>query len=133
MSADKTFAAPPATPGRQGGHMTVVEDYEIDNVPSFGTLKAGVEVTNPKALAAALDPKASIKFIRINNSWGSEMAPQGAADDFKGFHDLFMPYLNGPIKECTGVEPTKCATTRDTAGLRAFVLPPTAFRTGKTQ
>jgi hypothetical protein len=132
MGSDKTFKAPPTTPGRQGGHMTVVEDYEIDNVPGYGTLKAGVEVTDPKALEAALDPKATIKFIRIKNSWGSDLAPQDAAEDFKGFHDLFLPYLNGPLKECTGKDPTKaCATSRNTSGLLAFVLPPAAFRTGK--
>ncbi len=130
MGADKAFRAPPATPGRQGGHMTVIEDYEVTDVPGFGTLKAGVEVTDPKALQAALDPKAKISFFRIKNSWGGDLAPQGAADDFKGFHDLFMDYLNGPIKECTGVEPNKCASTRDAQGLRALVVPPTAFRTG---
>ncbi len=131
MAGDKTFKAPAASPGRQGGHMTVLEDYEIDNVPGFGTLKAGVDVTDPKALQAALDPKATIKFFRIKNSWGSDLAPQGAADDYKGFHDLFLAYLNGPNKECTGKAPNLCSTTRDTAGLRAFVLPPAAFRTGK--
>jgi hypothetical protein len=132
MGSDKTFKAPPATPGRQGGHMTVVEDYQISNVPGYGTLQAGVEVTDPKALQAALDPKATIDFIRIKNSWGSDLAPQGAADDFKGFHDLFLPYLNGPLKECTGKDPAKpCTTSRNTSGLLAFVLPPPAFRTGK--
>jgi len=130
MGADKTFRAPPATPGRQGGHMTVLEDYEITDVPGYGTLKAGVEVTDPKALQAALDSKAKISFFRIKNSWGGDLAPQGAADDFKGFHDLFMEYLNGPIKECIGSEPNKCATTRNAQGLRAMVVPPTSFRTG---
>lgn len=131
MGSDKAFKAPAPSPGRQGGHMTVLEDYEIDNVPGFGTLKAGVDVTDAKALQAALDPKATIKFFRIKNSWGTDLAPQGAADDYKGFHDLFLAYLNGPNKECTGKAPNLCSTTRDTAGLRAFVLPPAAFRTGK--
>ena len=104
----------------------------MDMKPQTAELKAGVEVTDPKALAAALDPKATIKFIRIKNSWGSDLAPQGAADDYKGFHDLFLPYLNGPIKECTGKDTANpCSTSRETAGLRAFVLPPPAFRTGK--
>ena len=126
MGADKAFRAPPTVPGRQGGHMTVLEDYEIDNVPGFGTLKAGIDFTNdPKALAAALDSKATVRFFRVKNSWGADLAPQGAADDFKGFHDLFMEYLNGPLKECKGTDPAnKCATTSTTQGLRAFVLPP---------
>lgn len=130
MGSDKAFKAPPATPGSQGGHMTVLEDYEV-KLADGSVLKAGVDVTDPKALEAALDPKAAIQFFRIKNSWGTGLAPQGAADDYKGFHDLFMAYLDGPIKECTGTAPNKCATTRSTAGMRSLILPPPAFRTGK--
>lgn len=130
MGSDKAFKAPPGTPGRQGGHMTVLEDYEV-KLADGTTLKAGVDVTDAKLLQAALDPKAAIQFFRIKNSWGSGLAPQGAADDYQGFHDLFMAYLNGPLKECTGKEPNKCATTKDSAGLRSLILPPSSFRTGK--
>lgn len=130
MGSDKAFKAPPAAPGHQGGHMTVLEDYEV-KLADGTVLKAGVDVADPKALQAALDPKASIQFFRIKNSWGSGLAPQGAAADYQGFHDLFLAYLNGPLKECTGKEPNKCATTKNTAGLRSLILPPAAFRTGK--
>lgn len=130
MGSDKAFKAPPATPGSQGGHMTVLEDYEV-KLADGSVLKAGVDVTDPKLLEAALNPKAAIQFFRIKNSWGSALAPQGAADDYKGFHDLFMPYLDGPLKECTGTAPNKCATTKSTAGLRSLILPPANFRVGK--
>lgn len=110
--------------------MTVLEDYQV-KLADGTVLKAGVDVTDAKALKAALDPKAVIEFFRIKNSWGSGLAPQGAADDYQGFHDLFLAYLNGPLQECTGKEPNKCATTKSTAGLRSMILPPAAFRTGK--
>lgn len=41
--------------------MTVLEDYRI-NVPGFGTLKAGVLISDPKALDAALSSTAKIEF-----------------------------------------------------------------------
>ena len=89
------FFAPPATPGSQGGHMVIMEDYEIDNVPGFGTLAAGVNETRPEALQAALADEATVKFLRIKNSWGNYHSPTIA-----GYHDLYMTYLNGPLKQC---------------------------------
>lgn len=98
LDAQGRFMAPPATPGHQGGHMVVMEDYEIDNVPGFGTLKAGVKETRPEALKAALDPAATIKFLRIKNSWGSYRVDRQFV--LPGYHDLYMAYLNGPVKQC---------------------------------
>jgi hypothetical protein len=92
------FADVPASPGRQGGHMVAMSDYEIENVPGFGTLKAGVDETRPEALRAALSPEASIVFLRVKNSWG----PTGAGAEFtvSGHYDLYMKYLDGPMKNC---------------------------------
>lgn len=86
--------------GHQGGHMTVLSDYEIDNVPGFGTLKAGTKVTDPKALEAALSPQATIKFLRIKNSWGSFRPDRWKDAAVPGYHDLMMDYLNGPVQKC---------------------------------
>ena len=122
-----TFKEPPATPGRQGGHMTVLEDYQIENVPGYGTLEAGKTVTDPKILDAALATEANIVFFRIKNSWGSDLAPPGATDDLKGYNDLYMKYLNGPITKCTAKDGNACATKSEETGLWAFVLPPAKF------
>ena len=108
------FMAPPATPGRQGGHMVVVEDYEINDVPGFGTLKAGELETRPEALAAALDPRANISFIRVKNSWGAYRPDRQFV--VPGYHDLYMKYLNGPVQQCAVdanevPDPTKCHNT----------------------
>jgi hypothetical protein len=89
------FLAPPATPGDQGSHMVVMYDYEVTNVPGFGTLPAGKLETRPDALQAALSDEAEIKFLRVKNSWGNYRSPV-----ITGYHDLYMKYLDGPIKEC---------------------------------
>ena len=116
-----TFRAPPATPGRQGGHMVVMDDYQINNVPGFGTLLAGVDETRPEALAAALDDSATIEFIRIKNSWGTYRHGWTT-----GYHDLYMAYMNGPIQECQVDEndnPIQ-GTCFDTTPLESVALPP---------
>lgn len=128
MDSQNRFMAPPATPGRQGGHMTVVEDYQINDVPGFGTLKAGELVTDPKALDAALSPSAKIEFIRIKNSWGTGLAPNDAGEEFRGYHDLYMPYLDGPITKCTEKNGDACGTKTKVPGLTAMVLPPDSFQ-----
>jgi hypothetical protein len=117
------FAAPPTEPGRQGGHMVVVEDYQINDVPGFGTLKAGVNETRPAALQAALSSSAKIEFIRIKNSWGSYRPDRQFV--IPGYHDLYMKYLDGPMKHCTQNEDDTDSTDDcyDDTPLNDFVLP----------
>jgi hypothetical protein len=129
MDAQNRFMEPPATPGRQGGHMTVVEDYQINNVPGFGTLAAGTLVTDPAALEAALAPEAEMEFIRIKNSWGTSLAPNESGEELRGYHDLYMKYLNGPLVRCTESNGDKCGIKSNVPGLSAMVLPPAAFVT----
>lgn len=116
------FADVPASPGRQGGHMVVMSDYEIDDVPGFGLLKAGVTETRPEALEAALSPEAKMVFLRVKNSWGGT----GAGDEFKvsGHYDLYMKYLNGPISWCLQPDgSTNRNACTDVAALKALVFP----------
>ena len=129
MDREGRFLKPPETPGTahdQGGHMTVMEDYEATDVPGYGTLPAGVLETRPEALAAALDPAAKISFIRIKNSWGDYRSVAGFPD--KGYHDLYMEYLDADLKTCTEADPAKpeepvtCDGSKQ--ALRAVVLPP---------
>jgi hypothetical protein len=90
--------------GRQGGHMTVLHDYEATNVPGFGTLKAGVQAT-PEQETAALGDAVVISFLRVKNSWGGIRPDRWNQAAIPGFHDLDMDYLDGPIKECDETEP----------------------------
>jgi hypothetical protein len=117
-------------PGRQGGHMTVFEDYEV-TLPNGEVLKAGTTldpVADKAKLDAALSPTATIKFFRIKNSWGSSRLDRGFVPGMGGYHDLYMDYLNGPLKQCEDHEALKplaergCDTT--TGGLRSVYLPP---------
>ena len=117
------FMAPPTTPGHQGGHMVVVEDYQVNNVPGFGTLPAGVLETRPAALDAALASEASIEFIRVKNSWGSFRPDRQFV--LPGYHDLYLNYLNGPVKKCAERPDGTPDTTRcsDHVPLWDVVLP----------
>jgi hypothetical protein len=112
-------------PGHQGGHMVLMHDYEIDGVPGFGTLKAGTVETRPEALTAALSDAASIKFFRIKNSWGSQRSDRWDTSALPGYHDLYVTYLNGPVKQCQekadgSTDTTNCS---DTTPLWDVVLP----------
>lgn len=121
------FAKPPATPGHSGGHMTVLEDYQASNVPGYGTLQAGVLVTDPKELDAALADSAKIDFLRVKNSWGSGFAPP-AGTELKGYHDLYMAYLEGQIPTCTKKDASgKCLNPSSQRGITSLVLPPAAW------
>jgi hypothetical protein len=127
MDSQNRFMAPPSAPGHQGGHMTVVEDYQATNVPGYGTLEAGKLITDPKILEAALSPTAQIEFIRIKNSWGTSLAPPNASTDLRGYYDIYKKYLDGPLVKCTEANGDKCATKTNIPGLTSLVVPPDAF------
>ncbi len=114
-------------PGRQGGHMTVLEDYQV-KLTTGEVLKANVDVTDPAKLQAALDPSATIEFIQIKNSWGAARPDRVFAPGMPGYHNLNMDYLNGPIAWCTeteGLLPTeKRGCNTHVTPWKSVVLPP---------
>lgn len=116
-------------PGRQGGHMTVLEDYAIMTA-EFGLLEAGVTLdkNDPEdaaKLAAALRDDSEMVFLRTKNSWGGDRPDRKFAPGFPGYHDLYMDYMNGPIRFCPSVEDkTSDDCTGETAALRTVMLPP---------
>ncbi len=116
-------------PGRQGGHMTVLEDYEAET-EAYGLLKAG-ETLDPDneedaaKLEALLEPSTSIKFFRIKNSWGAFRDDRASAPGFPGYHDLYMDYLTGPIKWCPSEDNKTNENCRgDSVPLNSVMLPP---------
>jgi hypothetical protein len=114
-------------PGRQGRHMTVLEDYQV-KLPSGEVLLANVNITDKSKLAQALDRNASIEFLQVKNSWGADRPDRAFAPGMPGYHNLYLNYLDGPVKECTeheGLKPVaERGCTRDTVPLDDFVLPP---------
>ncbi|MBX3186336.1 MAG: hypothetical protein KF819_04940 [Labilithrix sp.] len=117
-------------PGRQGGHMTVLEDYQA-KLSNGRVLEAGVtldpSVPADKALLdAALQPSTEVQFFRVKNSWGAARPDRAFAPGMPGYHDLYMDYLNGPVKKCVerdgSTDPTNCPST--TTPLQNVVLPP---------
>jgi len=116
-------------PGRQGGHMTVLEDYQAVT-EEYGLLKAGetLDPNDPEdaaKLEALLLPSTQIEFLRIKNSWGSLRPDREFAPGFPGYHDLYMDYLNGPIQWCPSVDnKTEDNCTGSTNPLSNVMLPP---------
>lgn len=117
------FFGPPETPGRQGGHVTVLDDYQATNVPGFGPLYAGEDETRPEALAAALEDEVEIEFFRVKNSWGASRLDRKFV--VPGYHDLYSAYLRGPIARCPEkdgkVDTTQCSPMTP---FWSVVLPP---------
>jgi hypothetical protein len=117
-------------PGQQGGHMTVLEDYQAKL--SDGTLlKAGqtLDPSNPaqeKLLERALDKDTEVQFLRIKNSWGGARPDRAFAPGMPGYHDLYLNYLTASIKHCEEkdghTDTTNCAT--GAPPLENVVLPP---------
>lgn len=98
-----------------GIHESILVDYQVDDVPGFGTLAVDVRETRPEALEASLDDAAKVRFFRIKNSWGTDpfwteeelrqygMAPEadgGAKPNYlrgkPGYNDIFVDYLDKP-------------------------------------
>ncbi len=118
-------------PGSQGGHMTVLEDYQAQL--SDGTLLKAGETLDPNTpddkllLDRALDPNTKIQFLRVKNSWGAARPDRAFAPGMPGYHDLYMDYLNGPLKRCTTDAHGETDTTNcpyDVTPLQNVVLPP---------
>lgn len=78
--------------GRQGLHMTIVEDYQA-TLADGSVLPAG-RIATAADRERALAERASVQFFRVKNSWGTSTA---SAPRMAGYHDLYMTYLNGPI------------------------------------
>jgi hypothetical protein len=110
-------------PGRQGGHMTVMHDYQA-TVPGIGLLEAGKQAT-PAQMKAALADGTKIEFVRVKNSWGGIRPDRWSDAAVAGYHDLETGYLDGPIKKCAEkdghTDPTNC--TAEQTPLWDVVLP----------
>lgn len=128
-SFNMTTLAEAGVAGRQGGHMTVLEDYQAVT-EEYGLLKAGetLDPNDPEdaaKLEALLLPSTEIQFLRIKNSWGALRPDREFAPGYPGYHDLYMDYLNGPLAWCPSEDnPTAENCTGTTTPLNDVMLPP---------
>lgn len=105
------------TSNNGGWHETLITDYEVINVPGYGTLQAGVAATDVQKAAALQDPSA-VTFLRIKNSWGTTTT--GWASPLAGYNDLDTAYLSESINLCDASG--NCAVAAP--GVFDIVLPP---------
>lgn len=117
-------------PGRQGGHMTVIQDYQA-KLADGRVLEAGktLDPSNPDdqaLLQSALLASTQVEFFRVKNSWGSARPDRPFSPGMPGYHDLHLDYLDGPVKKCVerdgNTDTSSCPST--TMPLQNVVLPP---------
>ena len=98
LTPDSALQLAPLTtagPGSQGGHMTLLYDYQAD-VPGVGLLRAG-DTATAEQKAAALSDDTRVVFWRSKNSWGLD--PHSRIHP-SGYYDLYSEYMYGPIRLC---------------------------------
>jgi hypothetical protein len=98
--------------GRQGGHMVVLEDYTVKNVPGVGEIGEGEVSDELKAKAL----KGDVVTLKAKNSWGSNRPDRGLTD---GYNRFDWEYLAGQWEWDSSFGGTFWYTT-----LTDFVLPP---------
>lgn len=99
--------------GSQGGHMVVLEDYTVKNVPGVGSIGEGD--VSPELKAKAL--QGELVTLKAKNSWGTNRPERGLTDGYTRFE---MPYLLSSLQWKQG---DSGATSWYTT-LTDFVLPP---------
>jgi hypothetical protein len=98
--------------GKQGGHMVVLEDYTVDNVPDenggFFSIEEGEVSDELKQKALEGD----VRYLVAKNSWGTDRPDRGLTDGYTRFD---TDYMNLPIARESGGK---------SSALSLFVLPP---------
>ena len=115
-SFKKSLLDAAGTPGKQGGHVVVLKDYLVENVPGYGTLGRGDLPSGQKAAALQGDLVALI----AKNSWGVKRPDRGMIDGYTAF---YKDYLYGPITWKPDEDNVEGSTELVTP-LESFILPP---------
>jgi len=101
-------------PGSQGGHMTVLHDYQVRL--SDGTLFAAGTPVSQADRARALT--GTVEFLRVKNSWGVSRSDRASQ---QGYYDLHLDYLHGPIAWTNDARPE---FPSQQSPLNEMILPP---------
>jgi hypothetical protein len=101
-------------PGRQGGHMTVLHDYQVRFAD--GTVLAAGTPASPADRERALT--GTVEFLRVKNSWGVSRSDRASQ---QGYYDLYLDYLHGPI---AWVNESRPDFPSQQSPLNEMILPP---------
>jgi hypothetical protein len=77
-------------PGRQGGHLTVLHDYQT-RLADGTVFRVGQSLT-PAERERALT--GTVEFLQVKNSWGVSRSDRASQ---AGYYNLYLNYLHGPI------------------------------------
>ncbi len=110
-------------PGRQGGHITVIEDYVASGVnpidgKRFRTAEDEVS-QEEKDLAVNYG---SIDYFIVKNSWGQKPESSYHRDGSYGYHKLMASYAFGWIPSATASSDKDIVNSY--FGVNEFILPP---------
>lgn len=103
--------------GHQGGHLLVLDDYTVKNVPGYGYLGEGN--MKPEIKAAALEGE--LVTLKAKNSWGINRPQRGLIDGHTAFT---AEYINASIPWSDDGESTNQDEATWYSPLSDFVLPP---------
>lgn len=101
----------------QGGHLLVLEDYVVENVPGVGMIGEGD--VSPELKEAAL--QGDLKYLVAKNSWGTERPDRGLSD---GYTRFTADYLNRPLPFGLNDEETDISRGSWVSALNEFIVPP---------
>jgi len=101
----------------QGGHLVVLEDYVIDNVPGVGSIGEGD--VSPELKDAAL--RGDVRYLVTKNSWGTEREERGLSD---GYTRFTMKYLNNPLPFGLDDDESDISRASWFSALSDFIVPP---------
>jgi hypothetical protein len=99
-------------------HQTVIADYQVADVPGFGTLKAGTNATAAQR-EAALDERANIVFFRVTDSYATRIVDSKRV----GVNDLYVEYLTGTVRVCPAGVARTSRSCRNEIPLMDVTLP----------
>ncbi len=117
-------------PGSQCGHTALLQAYQAKladgRILAAGNKYDPARASDALLLDSALAPSTQVEFFRVKNEWGSAHPTKAFEPGMPDYHDLYLDYLDGPVKECVvrnGItDRTSCPTT--TTPLQSVVLPP---------
>jgi hypothetical protein len=114
---DLDFWKQNAVMGRQGGHLLVLEDYTVKDVPDVGEIGEGPVSDQMKELALM----GHIKTLKAKNSWGSNRPERGLKD---GYTSFTIDFLNEPMPWADEEGSTDQDKASWYSSLSEFILPP---------